>query len=204
MKKLGKVFAVVAGIVVIGGLVGERDSDKRDVEVVVETKAPQNNINSNNSTEKIKEERSKKEQKKQVSTPKPTKKPKKKSTNKNKEKTSINDIVREIQGMAESRFDYASVYYDSSMNAVIVKITNNGIVVGASQAFSNKKLKKQWINLTNQVDNLCSVVKAALNKNGYKDVDAMVQVLNDMNLDNSLIISFNGKREYDAVQGVGF
>ena len=186
MKKFGKVLAVVAGVVVVGGVIGGQDNSKKEVNVAVETKAPQ------------KEEKVNKATKSPVTTQKPTQEPTQKQT------MSIDTIIHIVQISAEDSFEYANTYYDETINSIVVQLTNKGTTVSAYQAMKNKNLRKKWASsVTNSTNDFCLTVKGLLKKSGYKNTNVVVQILNDLNKDNVLVMSFNGKTTIDIVQGIG-
>ena len=183
MKNFGKVLAVVAGVVVVG-VIGGQDDGKKEVKVAVETKAPQNEVIANKATEKP--------VKKATSTPKP------------KEKVSLESVVTIVQTSAEGMFEYANTYYDETINSIVVQLTNNGTTIAAYQATKNKNLRKKWVDdVTHSTNDFCLTVKGILKKSGYKNTNVVVQILNDLNKDNVLVMSRNGKTVIDVVQGIG-
>lgn len=104
---------------------------------------------------------------------------------------------REIVGLIEDMmgdFDYADVYIEDGI--LVVKISENGITEELFLSASSA----EWESLKDEVVDFDDNISDFLARSGRDDLSTSVMVLNDVNMDNILLGTYNGYVIYDVME----
>lgn len=81
-----------------------------------------------------------------------------------------------------------------------VNVWSDGVAATAALANNGyAELKEQWDTIVEQLRNASISLQNCLNKNGYEDKIAVLNLMNDVNLSYTLATAYNGQILYNCV-----
>lgn len=101
--------------------------------------------------------------------------------------------------MMMSSYENYKVEYDD--NFINISVWRDNIAIGRTMAKTGEKeTLRAWESLVDNMTNLCDEMYGFCESAGRDDIIVTLNLLNDLNLENSLLTIVNGKVLYDSVK----
>lgn len=114
----------------------------------------------------------------------------------------LDTVISSIETVLKENYE-DNYYIDYDEPMLNVSVWGEGISAGAVLAVNgDEDTKAQWDSIMDSMVSLCDAMQNVLNESGHSDVFAVVNVLNDANLDNTLATISFGSVLYDSVNGI--
>lgn len=125
------------------------------------------------------------------------------STTANTESKSYSEVCKMIDALMASQYP-GNYKLTSDDTGITINLWENGIIQLVTLAKQGDKASKtSWDNLVDSIKKMSAETKeSALKKYGYSDKYIMVNVLNNLNKDNTLLVVTDGVVFYDEVNGI--
>ena len=119
------------------------------------------------------------------------------------ENMSYSDVCKMIDALMASQYP-GNYKLTSDDTGITINLWENGIIQLVTLAKQGDKASKaSWDDLVNSIKKMTVETKeSALKKYGYNDKYIMVNVLNNLNKDNTLLVVTDGVVFYDEVNGI--
>lgn len=95
--------------------------------------------------------------------------------------------------------DYYTMEYDDT--GVTINVWGDGIALGAVTAISDEDAKESWDFMVESQTGFCDIICEQIESAGIENYYVMLNVLNEMDKDRTLLSILNGAVIYDAVNG---
>lgn len=177
------IAAIILGVIIIVGALGSRGGSSKDNKATDKT--------TNTPTTEQTQTTESKTPENDVGTP----------TNENIQ-IPLDTLMAQIEDITAKNYgkdNYKMEYDDES---VTISVWADGVAMGATYAAAgDETCLESWKTLVDATKDNCKSIEGALEAAGYDDMLVMVSVLNDQNLENTLLTVANGAVIYDSVQG---
>ena len=112
---------------------------------------------------------------------------------------SMDSIVAIVEDILSDTYDDVQVTLEET--TLVLDVTFPGLASAVQDIVTvrSSKLLNKWDEVIVSQTKICSTVMNVLYESGYKDVDVLVNVLNDLNPKNCLLSIFNESVIYDVV-----
>lgn len=116
----------------------------------------------------------------------------------------IDDIINLYEITLKQNFSEEGQGYEvkQSNNVIQINVWSDGISEEAVKALVNDDYKNAWNNMVESFKGTSESFQKVLDDNGYTDMTAMVNVLNDTSKDKTILAVVDGVVMYDAVNGI--
>lgn len=116
---------------------------------------------------------------------------------------SSSDVTLDLMAAAfqvtlQNSFDNSDLTYDDT--SITMNVWQDNVAAGALLAQQgNEELRDQWDDMRKNMRQMCQSSRDALDQAGLDDVSVTLNLVNDMNQDNTLLTIVDGVVVYDAV-----